>query len=383
MTIHFKIFSMLAFGWLQLGTATLANDLKSAESLPKRREDQVVAFHKARTSARPYDADAWRLLGGAYVQRAVVNGDGRDYDRGWEMLQRAEALDPGDPRILQARAELLLSRHHFQGARDLAEQGLTRDPENAELLAVAGDGALETGDLDAATSYYRRLNAAGLRLTTWARLAHAAELRGNLDEAAEMLGKALQAGYDSGSLPQARAWCRAVLGEIELHRGNASAAREQYEMGLQESPGHLLVLEHFAELEQSRGNPKRAEDLNRRILAQREDPKAELRLAALLSLRGEDREAAKLRAAALRFYERAVASGNEGYLRPLAVFELAAGHYHRAEELQSRDVALRPNAESRAILQFIQDTAAARGARATAENFRYPRPGVMNETKSR
>ena len=116
-----------------------------------------------------------------------------------------------------------------------------------------------------------------------------------------------------------------------------------------------------------RGNSRSAEDLNRRILAQREDPKAQLRLAALLLLRGEDREAARLRAAALRFYQRAVASGNEGYLRPLAVFELAAGRYARAEELQSRDVALRPTAESRAILQFIQDTAAAKRTQPTVQ----------------
>ena len=356
---------MVVLGFLQFGPVTLGKDLSS---LPKRREDQIVTFHEARTSARPYDADAWRLLAGAYVQRAVVTGDGLDYDRGWEMLQKAEALDPGDPRILQARAELLLSRHHFQGARDLAEQGLAKDPENAELLAVAGDGALETGDLDAATVYYARLKAVGARLTTWARLAHASELRGNLEEAAELLGKALQAGYDSGSLPEARAWCRAVLGEIELRRGNAEAARKQYEAGLKESPNHLLVLEHFAELEQLRGNFRSAEDLNRRILAQREDPKAELRLAALLSLRGQHREAAKMRAAALRFYQHAVASGNEGYLRPLAVFELVAGHYDRAAELQARDVALRPNAESRAILQFIQETAAVERTQLTAQN---------------
>ena len=33
-----------------------------------------------------HDADAWRMLAGAYVQRAVLTGDGADYDRGWKML---------------------------------------------------------------------------------------------------------------------------------------------------------------------------------------------------------------------------------------------------------------------------------------------------------
>jgi len=326
----------------------------------KSREDQLVAFHEARAASRPDDADAWRMLSGAYVQRAVLTGDGGDYDRGWQMLDRAEALDPGDPRILQARAELLLSRHHFREAREAAEHGLAANPESEDFLAVAGDGALETGDLDAATMYYRKLRTVSSRLTAFARLAHVAEMRGNLDEAAEMLQKALASGYEEGSLPEARAWCLAVLGEVELHRGHADVARKNYERGLKESPNHLLVLEHFAELEQAEGHFDQAEAHYRRILAQREDPKAELRVAAMLDFRGKKQEAASFRQAALRFYERAVTSGNEGYLRPLAVFELSVGNFARAESLQARDVALRPTAESRAILQLIQDAAAAR-----------------------
>jgi len=349
-------------------TATCARAANLRKAVPKSREAQIVAFHEARTASRPDDADAWRMLAGAYVQRAVLTGDGGDYDRGWKALATAESLDPGDPRILYGRANLLLSRHHFREARETAEQGLASNPESEEFLAIAGDGALETGDLDAATAYYRRLRAVSARLTTWARLAHVAELRGNLDEAAEMLQKALASGYEEGSLPQARAWCLAVLGEIELHRGHADLARKNYERGLQESPNHLLVLEHFAELEQAEGHFDQAEADYRRILAQREDPKAELRVAALLDFRGQKQEAAKFREAALRFYERAVASGNEGYLRPLAVFELSAGHFARAASLQARDVALRPTAESRAILQLIQDTAAAKRPTAGSRN---------------
>jgi tetratricopeptide (TPR) repeat protein len=341
--------------------ASFAAETKNGSAAPRRREDQVVAFHAARTASRPYDADAWRMLAGAYVQRAVVTGDGADYDRGWSMLQKAEALAPGDPRILQARADLQLSRHHFKDARELAERGLAQNPESPDFLAVAGDGALETGDLDAATAYYRHLNKVSPRLTSWARLAHVAEMRGNLDEAAEMLQKALDTGYNQASLPAARAWCRAVLGEIELHRGHRDQARKQYQLGLKECPNHLLVLEHFAELEQAEGHFAAAEALYRNILRQREDPKAELHLAALLEARSAKREAASYRAAALRFYQRAVTSGNEGYLRPLAVFELSLGHFDRAESLQSRDVALRPTAESRAVLQLIQDSAAAAG----------------------
>lgn len=328
---------------------------------PVRRADQVVAFHEARSAARPDDEDAWSKLAGAYVQRAELTGDGADYDRGWKTLDKADALSPGDVRVLQARADLLLSRHHFQAAREMAEKGLKQHPKNPDLLAVAGDGALETGNLDAAADYYSRLKAVSSRVTTWARLAHLNEMRGNLDEAASMLERALDPGYSGVSSADARSWCRAVLGEVEQQRGHPERSRPLYEKGLQETPNHLLVLEHFAELEQSEGHLAASEALYRRILAIHEDPKAELRLAALLETRGERVEAAKLRAEARRFYERAVASGNDGYLRPLAVMELAAGRYERAESLQARDVALRPTHESRGVLQTIQDAAAAAG----------------------
>src|SRR5258706_5519339 len=106
-------------------TAGLMPGEPATTSAP-RREDQTIAFHEARAAARPDDADAWRMLAGAYVQRAVVTGDGADYDRGWKMLDKAEALSPGDIRVLQARADLLLSRHHFQEAREMAEKGLQR-----------------------------------------------------------------------------------------------------------------------------------------------------------------------------------------------------------------------------------------------------------------
>ncbi len=344
--------------------ATLCfSDRLDATKKPARvsREDQVVTFHQIRAASRPDDADAWRMLASAYVQRAIANGDGADYDRGWKTLEKAESLDKGDIRILQARAQLLLARHHFQQARKLAEQGLKQDPSNQELLGVAGDGALETGDLDAAADYYERFHQAGARLTSFARLAHVSEVRGNLGQAAQLLNDALKAGYERGSLPEARAWCRAVLGEVELLRGEPEEARRQYIAGLKESPNHLLVLEHFAELEQTEGNLKAAEENYRRILARKVDPKSELRLAAILEARGEKHEAARLREESKRFYERAVASGDEGYLRPLAVAELVRGHYEQAAALQARDVALRPTTESRALLQTILDMAAAAG----------------------
>lgn len=262
---------------------------------------------------------------------------------------------------MAARARLLLSRHRFPQARAVAEEGLKRHPNDEALLAVAGDAARETGDLEAAENFYNKLHAQGPRLISWARLAHVAELRGNLNTAATMLEKAMEAGTKKAAPPETIAWCHAVLGELELKRGKLEAAHKHYRAGLERSPEHPLVLEHLAELETKQGNPAAAETAYQRILAQRDDPGIRLRLADLFELRGKREEAARIRNEVTHVFERLVEAGNEGYLRPLAELDLAAGRYQRAATLAARDVALRPTQESQAVLRKVLAAAAAAG----------------------
>jgi len=152
----------------------------------KTPEDDAIAFHRSRAESRPDDADAWRMLALAHVRRAEALGDPADYDRAWEILERAEKLEPDDLRTLRARVTLLASRHRFPQALALAEHGLRRFPEDLELLRAAGDAALERGEMETAENYYGRAHRLSPRLSEWARLAHLAEVRGDLNAAAEL-----------------------------------------------------------------------------------------------------------------------------------------------------------------------------------------------------
>src|SRR5919109_4543035 len=87
-------------------------------------QDNAIRFHEARVAAKPDDTGALRMLAAAYVARAEVTGEARDYDRAWEVLNRAEKLEPGVISTMAAKASLLLSRHRFPQARALAEEGL-------------------------------------------------------------------------------------------------------------------------------------------------------------------------------------------------------------------------------------------------------------------
>ncbi len=329
--------------------------------------DQRVAFTEARLTTHPDDSEAYRMHASSLVMRAEATGDATDYDRAWQQLELAEKYDPGSLRLIQARASLSMSRHHFGQAQTIAEQGLSIQPTNADLLGLAGDGALETGNFEAADKHYHKLVEVAPRLaSSWARLSHLAEVRGNLEEAVKLMEKSINASYPKPLSRSAIAWSRAIIGEMEAKRGNLDEARRQYKWALVKYENHPLALEFMADLEQWQGHNNEAEAIYRTLLQIKADPKFQISLATLLEKRGAKDEAAQLRAEARRFYEQSVASGNEGYLRPLATLELASGNYQRAVELAARDLALRPTPESRVIYANILKAASDAGQSVTS-----------------
>lgn len=326
----------------------------AASAVPTPVEDQKITFHEARVAAQPDDADSYRKLAAALVARAEASGNGADYDRAWQQLELAERFDKGSQQLIQTRATLLFSRHRFRQAQTTAEQGLRVNPVSPDLLGLAGDGALESGDFDAAEKYYRKLIEVAPRLTsTWSRLAHLAEMRGDFEQAANLMEKSINASYPKPLALNAFAWARAILGEIEAKRGRLDEARRQYKWALYKQPDHPLAVEFLADLDQWQGNLAEAEAAYRKLLAVKPDPKYKTSLAGLLERKGQKEEAARLRNEARRFYEWSVGTGNEGYLRPLATMKLAAGEYQEAAELATRDIALRPTPESRALYTGI------------------------------
>ncbi|HEY9402669.1 MAG TPA: tetratricopeptide repeat protein [Pyrinomonadaceae bacterium] len=328
--------------------------VKSDKASARSPLAEKVAFHESRIANQPKDAEAHRLLAHTLVSRADATGDPQDYDRAWEQLDQAEKYEPGDLRTALFRAKLLLSRHRFAQSRSVAERGLQRDPDNTDLIGVAGNAALAAGDFDGAEAHYRKLTVlAPKSQDTWANMSYLAEMRGNLDEAVALMERAIDAGYKKDVSAPTLAWLHTILGELEAKRGKLDVARAQYATALEKVTDHRLALEFTADLDAWQGNLKAAEQSYRQLITQQFDPKIQLRLADLLERQGNKDEAARLREESLHFFERVVAAGNEGYLRELARLDFAEGRYQRAAELAARDVELRPTLESRMLYAGI------------------------------
>ena len=350
----------------RIGTASISateTPVKAGETAARSPLDEKVNFHESRIANQPKDAQAYRLLAHTLVSRAEATGNPGDYDRAAAELDHADTLEPGDLRTVLFRAKLLLSRHRFAQARMIAEEGLRRNADNTELIAVAGNSALAAGDFAGAEAHYRRLTIlAPKSQTTWASMSYLAEMRGDLDEAAALMEKSLDAGYKKDVNAATLAWLHTILGELEAKRGKLDVARAHYTNALKHAPDHRLALEFAADLDAWQGDFQAAEQGYRNLITKQFDPKIQLRLADLLERRGEKDEAARLREESVHFYERVIAGGNEGYLRDLARLDLAAGRLQRAAELAARDVSLRPTMESRMLYASILKKAEAADA---------------------
>jgi tetratricopeptide (TPR) repeat protein len=154
----------------------------------------------------PQDADAWAALGLAYVEQARVTVDPTYYGKAEGALKRSLTIDSRDNFTADAgMAALASARHDFTAARDWARRGLAVNPANATL----------------------------------ARASYAWELRGDLEQARDLMQRAL----DDAPTGSDRAFARYYLGDLAFNAGDPAAALDQYQRGLaaDESSAPLLA----------------------------------------------------------------------------------------------------------------------------------------------
>lgn len=335
--------------------------------------DKQIQTEHGRGGARRTDVEFVVALTAAMVDRGKLTGDGRDFDNALGVLDEAEAriavrtrTEQGVtqiPELHAARARVMAARHRFIEAAQIAEKALRKYPQESALAAIAGEAAVQIGDLRGGEAYLRRLVNTEPRVpNNLIGLAYWAEIAGDLEQAADLLSRAPEANFPR-PMPRLRlAYVLSVQGDIRSKQGKLAEARAYYEAALREEATFAQARAGLADLDQYEGKPDSAETRLRDLIAS-EWPNAEyqVKLAALREAAGDAAEAKQLRRSAEKYFEWSVDSGFEGYLRPLALLKLAKGDYEAAAEYAERDLALRPNRESKAIYRNIFDQAAAHG----------------------
>jgi cytochrome c-type biogenesis protein CcmH len=157
----FAVIPLAALGlyrWLGNPDALTLATTSSTTAQHSMSDPQIIAMVDSlaqKMKSRPGDAEGWALLGRSY---AAI---GR-YSESAEAYAHAAALVPDNAALLADYADTLAmaqGRSLAGKPSEIIQRALAIDPKNPKALALAATAALDARDFDAALGYWRRLQA--------------------------------------------------------------------------------------------------------------------------------------------------------------------------------------------------------------------------------
>ena len=255
------------------------------------REDlgRRIAELRAAATKRPEDVGAAVMLADALVRQTRITGNTGLAIEAEGVLKRALANDVSNYDANRALGSLLLSQHRFREAVALGEKNRDARPYDAINYGVIGDGYLELGDYDKAFEAFDTMMSIRPSSASYARVAYARELQGNLTGAIESMRLAVDATPPDD--PEALAWHHAQVGDLYLRLGRVHEAESEYIAASHAFPGHPLAMTGYARLLAARGDRSGALALLRELAKTAPTPDLAARTGDLLARLGRRDEA--------------------------------------------------------------------------------------------
>ena len=148
---------------------------------------------EAQVRRTPRDPDLLTQLGFAYQLRWRETADASFLPLSQAALDRAVAVQPGNPNAVLGLGSLALIRHQFRRALVYGRRSQALLPGSARPYGVTGDALVELGRYRAAFAAFDRMASIRPSLASYARVAYARELTGDLRGAAAAMHLALEA----------------------------------------------------------------------------------------------------------------------------------------------------------------------------------------------
>ncbi len=189
---------------------------------------------------------------------AARTGDGRPRPttRSREgVLRRALSLAPHDLDATSGLASLALSRHRFARCARLGRARCRSHRRPRATTASSATRSSSSAATERRSRHSTRWRGSSPGVSSYARIAYARELLGNLDGARAALLLARDAAADE---PEPFAWTETQLGKLELGRGRLAPRRRTSAPPCATFPGYVYALDALAQVE------RRARALGRR-----------------------------------------------------------------------------------------------------------------------
>jgi tetratricopeptide (TPR) repeat protein len=217
--------------------------------------DGEIASLQQRLREIPDDWRGFAQLGLAYVAQARVTADPSWYPKAEGVLRRSLRLQP-DENVDGALGigALDLARHDFDAALREGRRASDLNPYSADAYGVIGDALLELGRYDRAFEAFQTMVDTRPDLASYARVAYARELVGDVPGAE----RAMRMALDAAGTPSDSAWTAYQLGELAFGSGDVGSARGWYARGLDLDPAYVPNLAGLAKVAWARGDDELA-----------------------------------------------------------------------------------------------------------------------------
>ncbi len=202
---------------------------------------------QAQIAKRPSHYAYYNSLAMAYARRARETSDVSYYGKAEETLQKSFQLSPDNFGALKAQTWLLLGRHEFAKALEVATRLNQKTPDDITVYGYLVDANAELGNYDAAVKAAQWMldlrpgNVAGLT-----RAAYLRELHGDISGAIDLM----QSAYDSAPFQEAedRAWLLTQLAHLHLLAGDLQGAETYANGALALFPNYHYALGALAQV---------------------------------------------------------------------------------------------------------------------------------------
>jgi tetratricopeptide (TPR) repeat protein len=254
---------------------------------------ETIARLEEENRAQPGDADVLVSLGFAYQVRWRESADASYLPRSESALRGALRTRPNDPNAVLGLGSLTLIRHEFREALRLGSRAKRLLPGSARPYGVMGDALVELGRYEEAFAAFDRMVSLRPNLASYARVAYARELTGDLEGALEAMRLAHEA---AGGEPEPTAWSLVELSKLELTLGRRAQARRHARQALEIFPGYPTARYELARVEIASGRPHAATRAAREAAEAVPTTAAVGLLADLLERSGRTQDARRQRA---------------------------------------------------------------------------------------
>ena len=225
--------------------------------------DRLIDAGQARAEKNPESADAWVLLGRAWVRKARESADPGYYLNAKACAAIVKKRDPASRLAKNLEILVLLNGHEFVAARALAKTIVDASPDDAMALGSLSDAELELGLYDDAATHAQAMIDLKPNLPSYARASFLSWVRGDVAGAKEAIRGAIDSGRDKHD-PEPRAWVLVQAANIFYYEGDLEGANAGYEMTLDWLPGYAPALVGKGRVALAKGDGKAAvENLDR------------------------------------------------------------------------------------------------------------------------